>query len=105
VRKANACCWWRATIADTLSAEEIKNVFFLPQGDNWSTDHCEGAGELFRVTTFDLEGGVSSLPVEKTKDGKGFTNKIDSSQDFFVSQPFEFEESFRNLSLTFLIEK
>lgn len=57
--------------------------FFHRQGFFWvntpiiTTSDCEGAGELFRVSTLDL------LKVPKTPDGK-----VDFSQDFFGREAF-----------------
>ena len=42
---------------------------------------CEGAGEMFRVTTLDLDN-VSELPMKKDEDGKS-TNGVDYNEDFF----------------------
>lgn len=42
---------------------------------------CEGAGEMFRVTTLNLDN-VSELPMKKDDDGKS-TNGVDYNEDFF----------------------
>jgi asparaginyl-tRNA synthetase len=77
----------RSHLAGAIHAFFQQSGFVYVQTPLITASDCEGAGELFRVTTLDLDGDVSSLPMEKTEDGKGTTNKIDSSQDFSESPP------------------
>jgi asparaginyl-tRNA synthetase len=72
----------RSHLAGAIHAFFQQSGFVYVQTPLITASDCEGAGELFRVTTLDLDD-VSSLPMEKTEDGKGTTNKIDSSKDFF----------------------
>jgi asparaginyl-tRNA synthetase len=72
----------RSHLAGAIHAFFQKSGFVYVQTPLITASDCEGAGELFRVTTLDLDD-VASLPMEKTEDGKGTTGKIDSSQDFF----------------------
>ena len=72
----------RSQLAGAIHEFFQKSGFVYVQTPLITASDCEGAGELFRVTTLDLDN-VSSLPLEKTEDGKGTTDKIDNSQDFF----------------------
>lgn len=72
----------RSHLAGAIHAFFQESGFVYVQTPLITASDCEGAGELFRVTTLDLDN-VSSLPLEKSEDGKTTSGKIDSSQDFF----------------------
>ena len=40
-----------------------RNFFYMHSPLITASD-CEGAGEMFRVTTFDLDGGIDKLPTK-----------------------------------------
>jgi asparaginyl-tRNA synthetase len=48
---------------------------------------CEGAGEMFRVTTLDIDN-VSKLPMKMDDDGKTQLDSVDYNQDFFGKPAF-----------------
>lgn len=70
----------RSQLAGAIHAFFQQAGFVYVQTPLITASDCEGAGELFRVTTLDIDN-VSSLPLIK-EDGKT-TDKVDSSQDFF----------------------
>lgn len=72
----------RSQLAGAIHAFFQKSGFVYVQTPLITASDCEGAGEMFRVTTLDLDN-IKNLPLEKTEDGKGTTDKIDNSQDFF----------------------
>jgi len=72
----------RSQLAGAIHAFFQKTGFIYVQTPLITASDCEGAGELFRVTTLDIDK-VSSLPLVKTEDGKDSTDIVDSSQDFF----------------------
>lgn len=72
----------RSQLAGAIHAFFQKTGFIYVQTPLITASDCEGAGELFRVTTLDIDN-KSSLPLIKTEDGKDTTDVVDSSQDFF----------------------
>ena len=72
----------RSHLAGAIHAFFQQSGFVYLQSPLITASDCEGAGEMFRVTTLEMDD-VDKLPLEKTEDGKGTTNKVDNSQDFF----------------------
>ena len=72
----------RSQLAGAIHSFFQKSGFVYVQTPLITASDCEGAGELFRVTTLDLDN-VSSLPVEKNEEGKALSDKVDYSKDFF----------------------
>lgn len=71
----------RSQLAGAIHAFFQQSGFVYVQTPLITASDCEGAGELFRVTTLDIDK-KSSLPM-KTEDGKEDPDAVDSSQDFF----------------------
>jgi len=71
----------RSQLAGAVHAFFQQSGFVYVQTPLITASDCEGAGELFRVTTLDIDN-KSSLPLIKSEDGKS-TDIVDSSQDFF----------------------
>eukprot|EP00980_Cylindrotheca_fusiformis_P011002 scaffold2526_cov131-Cylindrotheca_fusiformis.AAC.18 len=72
----------RSQLAGGIHSFFQQSGFVYVQTPLITASDCEGAGELFRVTTLDLDR-VSNLPLVRTEDGNGDTDEIDQSQDFF----------------------
>mmetsp|Transcript_22164 Transcript_22164/g.54855 ORF Transcript_22164/g.54855 Transcript_22164/m.54855 type:complete len:579 (-) Transcript_22164:155-1891(-) len=72
----------RSRLAGAIHEFFQQSGFVYVQTPLITASDCEGAGELFRVTTLDIDN-KSSLPMKKTEDGKDETDIVDSSQDFF----------------------
>jgi asparaginyl-tRNA synthetase len=72
----------RSHLAGSIHSFFQKSGFVYVQTPLITASDCEGAGELFRVTTLDLDN-VSSLPLEKDEEGEKLSDKVDYSQDFF----------------------
>ena len=72
----------RSQLAGAIHAFFQQSGFVYVQTPLITASDCEGAGELFRVTTLDIDK-KSSLPMKKTEDGKDDEDAVDSSQDFF----------------------
>lgn len=72
----------RSHLAGAIHAFFQQSGFLYVQTPLITASDCEGAGELFRVTTLDIDK-KSSLPMVKSEDGKEDTDVVDSSQDFF----------------------
>lgn len=76
----------RSTLAQSVHA------FFQEEGFNYvqtpliTASDCEGAGEMFRVTTLDTDN-VASLPRAKDEDGKELPG-VDYAEDFFGKAAF-----------------
>ena len=76
----------RSTLAGSIHA------FFQEQGFNYvqtpliTASDCEGAGEMFRVTTLDVDN-VDTLPRAKDEDGKELAG-VDYGEDFFGKAAF-----------------
>lgn len=71
----------RSHLAGAIHAFFQQAGFVYVQTPLITASDCEGAGELFRVTTLDIDN-VNSLPVVKNVLGEK-TDKVDASQDFF----------------------
>lgn len=71
----------RSHLAGAIHSFFQKSGFVYVQTPLITASDCEGAGELFRVTTLDLDA-VSSLPLAKGDDG-ALLDKVDYSRDFF----------------------
>jgi len=72
----------RSQLAGTIHAFFQKSGFVYVQTPLITASDCEGAGELFRVTTLDIDN-KSSLPLLKDEDDESFSDTVDSSKDFF----------------------
>ena len=76
----------RSTLAGSIHA------FFQEEGFNYvqtsliTASDCEGAGEMFRVTTLDTDN-IDSLPRAKDEDGKELSG-VDYAEDFFGKAAF-----------------
>lgn len=76
----------RSALAGAIHAFFQQSGFVYVQTPLITASDCEGAGELFRVTTLDLDQ-VSSLPL--IKDDKGNPGQsVDYSKDFFGKPAF-----------------
>lgn len=71
----------RSQLAGAIHAFFQSTGFVYVQTPLITASDCEGAGELFRVTTLDLDK-VSELPLHKDDDDKA-TDQVDYKQDFF----------------------
>lgn len=72
----------RSQLAGAIHSFFQKSGFVYVQTPLITASDCEGAGELFRVTTLDLDK-VSSLPLAKSEEDNGPSDKVDYSRDFF----------------------
>mmetsp|Transcript_28908 Transcript_28908/g.41423 ORF Transcript_28908/g.41423 Transcript_28908/m.41423 type:complete len:571 (-) Transcript_28908:216-1928(-) len=75
----------RSTLAGAIHQFFQHNGFIYVQTPLITASDCEGAGEMFRVTTFDLNN-VTALPM--AKNGKEKTGGVDFSKDFFGKPAF-----------------
>jgi len=79
-----------ARVRSTLAGSIHK--FFQGEGFNYvqtpliTASDCEGAGEMFRVTTLDIDD-VASLPRAKDEEGKELAG-VDYAEDFFGKAAF-----------------
>ncbi|KAL7438954.1 hypothetical protein ACHAXM_006544 [Skeletonema potamos] len=79
-----------ARVRSTLAGSIHK--FFQGEGFNYvqtpliTASDCEGAGEMFRVTTLDIDN-VASLPRAKDEEGKELAG-VDYAEDFFGKAAF-----------------
>lgn len=71
----------RSQLAGAIHSFFQKENFVYVQTPLITASDCEGAGELFRVTTLDLDK-VSDLPVQKDEEGKNL-DAVDYGEDFF----------------------
>ena len=71
----------RSQLAGSIHAFFQNSGFVYVQTPLITASDCEGAGEMFRVTTLDLDN-VSSLPMKKDEGGKE-TGGVDYAEDFF----------------------
>lgn len=71
----------RSTLAGAIHNFFQDSGFVYVQTPLITASDCEGAGEMFRVTTLDLDN-VSELPIKKDEEGKE-TDGVDYDQDFF----------------------
>jgi asparaginyl-tRNA synthetase len=76
----------RSTLAGAIHQFFQDQGFLYVQTPLITASDCEGAGEMFRVTTLDLDN-VSSIPVAKDEEGAS-TGKADYAQDFFGKPAF-----------------
>lgn len=76
----------RSVLAGAVHEFFQQQGFLYVQTPLITASDCEGAGELFRVTTFNTDQ-PSDLPLLKDDDGKP-TDQIDYSQDFFGKPAF-----------------
>jgi asparaginyl-tRNA synthetase len=73
----------RSQLAGAIHAFFQQSGFVYVQTPLITASDCEGAGELFRVTTLDLDN-VSKLPMLKSEDdGKVSADQVDYKEDFF----------------------
>eukprot|EP00978_Attheya_sp_CCMP212_P040915 scaffold228404_cov55-Attheya_sp.AAC.2 len=71
----------RSVLAGAIHEYFQTQGFVYVQTPLITASDCEGAGEMFRVTTMDLDK-VSSLPLAKDEEGKTL-DQVDYSEDFF----------------------
>lgn len=71
----------RSTLAGAIHKFFQDSGFVYVQTPLITASDCEGAGEMFRVTTLDLDN-VSELPLKADDDGKK-TDGVDYEEDFF----------------------
>lgn len=71
----------KSALAGAVHAFFQTSGFVYVQTPLITASDCEGAGEMFRVTTLDLDK-VDTIPKQKDDDGKEMEN-ADYSQDFF----------------------
>lgn len=71
----------RSTLAGAIHGFFQNSGFVYVQTPLITASDTEGAGEMFRVTTLDLDN-VSELPMNKDEEGKE-TNGVDYNEDFF----------------------
>lgn len=76
----------RSTLAGAIHGFFQNTGFVYVQTPIITASDCEGAGEMFRVTTFNLDD-VSSLPIAKGEDGKP-TGGVNYNEDFFGKRAF-----------------
>ena len=76
----------RSHLAGAIHSFFQKSGFVYVQTPLITASDCEGAGELFRVTTLDMDN-VSKLPMAKTEDGET-TDQVDYKEDFFGKPAF-----------------
>ena len=76
----------RSHLAGAIHSFFQKSGFVYVQTPLITASDCEGAGELFRVTTLDLDN-VSKLPLAETEEGKK-TDQVDYKEDFFGKPAF-----------------
>jgi asparaginyl-tRNA synthetase len=76
----------RSVLAGAIHSFFQQSGFIYVQTPLITASDCEGAGELFRVTTMDLDH-VSEMPMAKDENGKE-TGGVDYSQDFFGKPAF-----------------
>ena len=76
----------RSQLAGAIHAFFQQSGFLYVQTPLITASDCEGAGEMFRVTTLDLDH-VDTLPMLKDENGKE-TGGVDYSEDFFGKPAF-----------------
>lgn len=76
----------RSHLAGAIHSFFQQSGFVYVQTPLITASDCEGAGELFRVTTLDLDH-VTSLPQKKDDEGR-VSDMVDYSQDFFGKPAF-----------------
>ena len=76
----------RSTLAGAIHQFFQDVGFVYVQTPLITASDCEGAGEMFRVTTLDLDN-VSGLKLQEDEDGKA-TDAVDYNEDFFGKPAF-----------------
>lgn len=76
----------RSTLAGAIHQFFQDTGFVYVQTPLITASDCEGAGEMFRVTTLDLDN-VSELPMKKDDEGKQLAG-VDYEEDFFGKPAF-----------------
>lgn len=76
----------RSTLAGSIHAFFQKEGFNYVQTPLITASDCEGAGEMFRVTTLDIDD-VEKLPRAKDEEGK-MQAGVDYASDFFGKAAF-----------------
>jgi asparaginyl-tRNA synthetase len=76
----------RSTLAGAIHQFFQDTGFVYVQTPLITASDCEGAGEMFRVTTLDLDN-VSELPLKKDEEGKPLEG-VDYEKDFFGKPAF-----------------
>mmetsp|Transcript_38268 Transcript_38268/g.77967 ORF Transcript_38268/g.77967 Transcript_38268/m.77967 type:complete len:571 (-) Transcript_38268:1136-2848(-) len=76
----------RSVLAGSIHSFFQDQGFVYVQTPLITASDCEGAGEMFRVTTLDLDN-VSKLPLLKEEDGKP-TDGVDYGEDFFAKPAY-----------------
>lgn len=76
----------RSTLAGAIHQFFQDTGFVYVQTPLITASDCEGAGEMFRVTTLDLDN-VSELPLKKDEEGKTLEG-VDYEKDFFGKPAF-----------------
>lgn len=76
----------RSVLAGSIHSFFQDQGFVYVQTPLITASDCEGAGEMFRVTTLDLDN-VSKLPMAKDEDGKA-TDGVDYAEDFFAKPAY-----------------
>jgi len=76
----------RSTLAGSIHRFFQDSGFVYVQTPLITASDCEGAGEMFRVTTMDLDN-VSELPLAKDEDGNP-TGGVDYQEDFFAKPAY-----------------
>lgn len=71
----------RSALAGSIHEFFQRSGFLFVQTPLVTASDCEGAGEMFRVTTLDLDD-VRNLPLAKDENGRD-TNCVDYARDFF----------------------
>lgn len=80
----------RSQLAGAIHSFFQANGFLFLQTPLITASDCEGAGEMFRVTTLDLDH-ISKLPRETKKDSEGKVttfDKVNYAEDFFAKPAF-----------------
>lgn len=79
----------RSCLAQGIHSFFARQGFTYVQTPLITASDCEGAGEMFRVTTLDLEN-LPMLKAQKDEEGeeKGSTDGVDYGQDFFGKPSF-----------------
>jgi asparaginyl-tRNA synthetase len=77
----------RSTLAGAIHSFFQQSGFVYVQTPLITASDCEGAGEMFRVTTLDIDN-VSKLPMKMDDDGKTKLDSVDYNQDFFGKPAF-----------------
>lgn len=76
----------RSTLAGAIHEFFQNSGFVYVQTPLITASDCEGAGEMFRVTTLDLDN-VDELPMKKDEEGNEL-NGVDYEEDFFGKPAF-----------------